>query len=226
MDKHTTRFEEKFIPEPNTGCWIWMVGANKQGYGLFWADGRPTRAHRFAYAKYVGPIPDGLHVLHRCDVPSCVNPAHLFLGTNADNVADREIKGRGNPPYGERHGSRTRPERTPRGDRNGSRTKPERRPRGERHGSRTKPERLARGERHGSYTQPERVARGERNGSRTHPERLARGAHNGSARLSEADVVAIRSETGVSQRWLATKYKVSQSVIGNIRRGETWRHLL
>jgi hypothetical protein len=56
------------------------------------------KAHRAAYLILVGPIPEGLHVLHRCDNPPCVNPAHLFLGTNADNIRDREAKGRGVPP--------------------------------------------------------------------------------------------------------------------------------
>ena len=103
------RFEDRFMPEPVSGCWLWMgapCGRKKnQQYGLFRIHGIQLRAHRVAWMLYRGPIPDGLEVLHHCDVQACVNPAHLFLGTNLDNVADRVKKGRsGNEPRpGEKH---------------------------------------------------------------------------------------------------------------------------
>lgn len=80
-------------------CWLWTASKRNKGYGAFvWADDDGNvingRAHRFSYELHVGPIPDRLFVLHRCDTPSCVNPAHLFLGTNADNVRDMIAKGR------------------------------------------------------------------------------------------------------------------------------------
>jgi hypothetical protein len=77
-------------------CWEWGGARNTSGYGWFrfGPDRTPTGAHRVAYELSNGPIPDGLAVLHRCDNPPCVNPAHLFLGTNQDNVTDKVNKGR------------------------------------------------------------------------------------------------------------------------------------
>jgi hypothetical protein len=63
-------------------------------------EGRPQKVHRLSYAAFVDDVPDNLHVLHACDNPPCMNPAHLFLGTDADNAADKVAKGRGvNPVY-------------------------------------------------------------------------------------------------------------------------------
>lgn len=78
----------------NGDCWEWRACRNRKGYGLFWESGVNRGAHRVAWEIASGPIPTGLHVLHRCDNPSCVNPSHLFLGTNLDNVRDRGAKGR------------------------------------------------------------------------------------------------------------------------------------
>ena len=98
MTKHglslQDRFELYISPEPNTGCHLWMGFGISLGYGCFAIDSAPVRAHRVAYELYCGPIPDGMHVLHKCDVRCCVNPEHLFLGTNSDNVKDKVSKGR------------------------------------------------------------------------------------------------------------------------------------
>ncbi len=103
------RFHAKYIPEPNSGCWLWDAGMSSEGYGSFSVDGRTVKAHRFSYEAHNGPIPKGMLVCHKCDVPACVNPAHLFLGTDADNMADRDAKGR--------HWSKTKPETARRGER-------------------------------------------------------------------------------------------------------------
>jgi len=89
------RFADKFFVEANSGCWLWTASIVTSGYGAFNLCGRSRTAHKVAWELFRGPIPKGLQVLHHCDVPSCVNPAHLFLGTNADNRADSVAKGRG-----------------------------------------------------------------------------------------------------------------------------------
>lgn len=101
------RFEAKFIVDER-GCWIWMASLCRRsgGYGGFYLDGAKHTAHRAAWILYRGAIPEGMHVLHRCDVPRCVNPDHLFIGTNANNVADMDRKGRrvNAPMRGEKNG--------------------------------------------------------------------------------------------------------------------------
>lgn len=80
-------------PNMDTDCWTWRA-STRGGYGQFYANGKQQGAHRFSWVLRNGPIPAGMHVLHECDNPSCVNPAHLFLGTVADNMRDRDRKGR------------------------------------------------------------------------------------------------------------------------------------
>lgn len=90
------RFESKLTK--SDGCWEWNAFKMGSGYGQFGLAGHMQYAHRVSYQLYIGEIPTGLYVCHKCDNPGCVNPAHLFLGTPADNVHDCENKGRGFHP--------------------------------------------------------------------------------------------------------------------------------
>ena len=126
------QFKKSYTMNTATGCWIWSGFGLKAGYGRAWMNGRSILAHRVAYGLWVGPIPKGLFVLHRCDNPPCINPDHLWLGTLGDNNRDRDQKGR-----------------TAKGDRSGARLHPASRARGDRNGLRLHPECVARGERAG-----------------------------------------------------------------------------
>lgn len=100
-----TSLEEKIltysIPEPNSGCWLWLGSVSTSGYGRVThrAMGGALQAHRASWMVFRGKILDGLFVLHKCDVRPCVNPDHLFLGTHQDNMRDMVSKGRSKPGY-------------------------------------------------------------------------------------------------------------------------------
>lgn len=161
------RFREKV--EKTDGCWRWIGPTTRAGYGTISAsvDGKThIYAHRLAWEITNGPIPSGLFVCHRCDVPTCVNPAHLFVGSAADNNADMHAKGR-------------------------------------------------------AYL-------GQRSRFRLNPEGTTRGEMNPRARLTAAQVSAIRrryAHGGVTHRGLAAEYGVRQRTIYDIVHRRSWTHL-
>ena len=80
---------------PESGCWLWLGTLSEKGYGTKNIFGKIMRAHRLSYMVHKGDIPDDLIVRHTCDIPCCINPEHLIVGTNADNNQDRMNRGRG-----------------------------------------------------------------------------------------------------------------------------------
>ena len=103
MSVCASNFQERILSKisvDENGCWNWTGCKNSEGYGKLTigsrSDGtrRTVKAHRASYAAFVGEIPAGKDICHKCDNPSCVNPEHLFPGTEKDNVADMDAKGR------------------------------------------------------------------------------------------------------------------------------------
>jgi hypothetical protein len=149
----TKRFWSKAEVTDLFKCWNWTSTKNHTGYGQF-SIGRKGKklAHRLAWQLTCGSIPQGKCVLHRCDNPKCVNPAHLFLGSQQDNIDDMVSKGR--------HGD-------------------------------------------------------------------ARGVNNGRSKLTEQDVLTVRSlsEQGINQLVIAAKFNVHRSAIYKIASRKTWKHI-
>lgn len=102
------RFWEKVDKRGPDECWPWIAALDNKGYGVMGKRRKVHRAHRVGWEVVYGPIPDGAEVCRECDNPPCCNPAHWFLGTHADNMADMAAKGRnftGERPRGEQHGN-------------------------------------------------------------------------------------------------------------------------
>ena len=182
-------------PVLKTKCWEWTRPLRGR-YGRIKVKYKTVPAHRLSWEIHFGPIEQGVLVCHHCDNTKCIRPEHLFLGTNKDNTQDAVRKGRMSS--------------------------------GDRHFSRTQPEKLARGERHGSKTHPERVPRGDRSGSRTHPESRPKGEDVHCAILTESDVLEIRERHksgGVSKSQLAREYGVKRVMICKLLNRTTWKHI-
>lgn len=99
------RYLAKVAERGPDDCWLWTASCHRNGYGQFYDGQIMTTAHRYGYQLRRGPIPPGLCVLHTCDTPPCQNPNHWFLGTQRDNMADKEQKRRGNHVQGTRVGN-------------------------------------------------------------------------------------------------------------------------
>ena len=88
MSTLRSRFNAKWEAVTESGCWLWTAQVNAKGYGKLRNDDGTTMAHRISYQLHTGDIPKDMMVLHDCDNPTCVNPEHLHLGTNADNIIE------------------------------------------------------------------------------------------------------------------------------------------
>ena len=99
MDSASERFSRYYEPVPESGCWLWTGGCTSR-YGLFWPGyelngGKQMAAHRYSFYLENGILPaSDTHILHKCDTPLCVNPAHLVAGNHADNMRDKAKKNR------------------------------------------------------------------------------------------------------------------------------------
>lgn len=203
-DKQIARFWSNVDRKGPDDCWLWTGSVGSMGYGKFNAQYKTFLAHRVALFLTSGKDPFPLYACHTCDVRYtdityrlCCNGAHLFPGTQADNIADMVEKGR-----------------VATGIRTGVYTHPETRRYGDQHWTHTRPERIARGARSGPSLHPELMPRGERSGqSKLTSEQVI-------------EIRRLYTQGSMNQHELAGKFNVTQANICSIVAGRTWRHLI
>jgi len=146
------KIKSRIIIDNTTNCWLWQGAKDGCGYGFVYIKPKTQRTHRAMYEYYYGEIPKGLLACHKCDVPSCVNPDHIFLGTPKDNYVDMHKKGRA-------------------------------------------------------------------------VEIIRRGESHKLSKLTEADVINIRTARG-RHKDIGSIYGVSGTLVGNIKNRKTWKHVI
>ncbi len=199
-------------PHPK-GCWLWTGQTNSDGYGRFVVRKRTLSAHRITCRMKHGPLAHGICACHTCDNPLCVNPDHLFPGTKLDNARDREAKGRGRQPTGDRHHTHLYPERIPRGND---------------HWAARHPERYNRGNNHHARKNPEKMSRGDGHWTALHPELIRRGVQHTNVILSEDSVREIRrlyAEKSCTLNAMAERFGVTISSIRKVVYNKQWTHV-
>lgn len=197
---YAARFWARVDTSDPSVCWEWTGLRNAGTYGVVRIDKRQYMAHRVAWELATGEtLERSTMVLHHCDNPPCINPAHLFTGDQSANMADMAAKGRRKGKGG-----------------------------GPTHWTKTRPEKLARGDAHWTRRLPECLARGDRNGSRLHPDKRYRGEQNGFSKLTAEQVLEMRSTYAAkeaTQVELAARFGIKQAHVSAIVLRKVWRHL-